>query len=82
MKSELEGELYLFDKLPIGSIWSASMETVGGTKLTRLPDADKTLAKVRFSYEVFEILRKKKKKGESIQAAIERIIRAAPFPSV
>lgn len=74
------GELFVFDRLEIGSVWGAKLECVGGTMLVNLPPADKSLAKVRFSYEVFEILRQKKRKGESIQAAIERIIIEAPFP--
>jgi len=72
------GEIYLLEKVRIGSMWMASLETCGGTKLSEVGAPKDDLAKVRFSHEVFEVLRKKKRKGETIRQALERIILAAP----
>lgn len=67
---------FTINKLPDRSCWVAK-ETVGGAMLTPLTSPDDDLAKVRFSKEVFEILKKKKKKGETVRQCIERIILAA-----
>lgn len=67
---------YTINKLPEGSCWKAR-ETVGGALLEPLQAPDDDLAKVRFSKEVFEVLRKKKQKGETVRDALERIILAA-----
>lgn len=64
---------YTINKLPHGSCWKAK-ETLGGALLEPLQQPDDGLAKVRFSKDVFEILRKKKKPGESIRQTLERII--------
>lgn len=73
----LGDEVYIYQKLPIGSAWWASSETCGGTLIKKLKPPDDDLAKVRFSHAVFEVLKKKKRKGETIREAIERIILAA-----
>ncbi|WP_342116526.1 hypothetical protein [Pseudoduganella sp. OTU4001] len=72
------GEIYLLEKVRIGSMWTASLETCGGTKLSEVAAPNDDLAKVRFSHDVFEVLRKKRRKGETVREAIERIILAAP----
>jgi hypothetical protein len=67
---------YTINKLPHGSCWKAK-ETVGGALLEPLQPPDDDLAKVRFSKEVFNILKKKKRKGETVRETLERIILAA-----
>ena len=64
---------FTINKLKNGSCWKAK-ETVGGALLEPLSNPVDDLAKVRFSKEVFEVLRTKKRKGETIREAIERII--------
>jgi hypothetical protein len=64
---------YTTNKLPDGSSWKA-IETVGGSLLEPLLPPDDNLAKVRFSKSVFEVLRSKKRPGETIREALERII--------
>lgn len=61
-------------KMSIGTIWRATEETCGGTILERLDPPDENLAKVRFSHVIFEILKTKRKKGETVRGALERII--------
>lgn len=67
---------YTINKLPNGSCWKAK-ETVGGALLEPLSAPNDDLAKVRFSKEIFELLRTKKQKGETIRQALERIILSA-----
>ncbi|MDY7539968.1 hypothetical protein QN395_08270 [Undibacterium sp. RTI2.2] len=67
---------YISNELPTGSCWIAN-KTVGGTRLKELKKPDENLAKVRFSKEVFEILRQKRKIGETVREALERIIRSS-----
>ncbi len=67
---------YTMHKLPGGSCWKAK-ETCGGAPLEPLQPPSDDLAKVRFSQSVFDVLRKKKRKGETIREALERIILAA-----
>jgi len=66
---------YTINKLPHGSRWKAK-ETVGGALLEPLQAPDDDLAKVRFSKAVFEVLRQKKRPGETIRETLERIILA------
>ena len=73
------GELYTYMKIPHLSYWRAS-ETVSGAKLVPCEESVSDLAKIKISWEVFEVLRKKKRKGETIREATERIILAAPTP--
>lgn len=68
---------YTIHKLPNGSAWRAK-ETCGRALLESLQPPDDDLARVRFSQTVFEVLRKKKKKGETVREALERIILASP----
>jgi len=70
---------YTINKLANGSLWKAK-ETVGGALLEPLQAPNDELAKVRFSKEVFKILQSKKRKGETIREAIERIIVSSPLP--
>ena len=70
---------YTINKLANGSLWKAK-ETVGGALLEPLQSPNDELAKVRFSKEVFKILQSKKRKGETIREAIERIIVSSPLP--
>lgn len=78
MSKRHEGsEIYLLEKVAVGTLWKASLETVGGTKLSQLQAPEEDLAKVRFSHQVFEVLRRKKRKGETVREALERIILAA-----
>lgn len=71
-------EIYTGHKLANNSRWQAKA-VLGGARLEPLQSPDDGLAKVRFSKELFELLlRRKKRKGESVSAAIERIIREAP----
>jgi hypothetical protein len=67
-------ELYTTHKLPVGTLWKAAEETCGGTMLKQLEPPDEDLAKVRFAYSVFEVLKTKRKKGETVRQALERII--------
>lgn len=67
---------YTIHKLPGGSCWRAK-ETCGGALLEPLQPPDDDLAKVRFSHQVFEVLKKKRRKGETVRGALERIILAA-----
>ncbi len=71
-------EIYTGNKLPDNSRWQAKA-VLGGARLEPLQSPDDGLAKVRFSQESFELLlRRKKRKGESVSAAIERLIEEAP----
>lgn len=71
-------EIYTGHHLPDNSRWTAKA-VLGGARLESLQAPDDGLAKVRFSQSVFELLvRQKKRKGETVTAAIERIIREAP----
>ena len=71
-------EVYTIHKMPIGSLWKAAEETCGGTMLKQLAPPDEDLAKVRFAHSVFEVLKTKRKKGETVRQALERIILEAP----
>lgn len=46
--------------------------------LKQLDPPDEDLAKVRFTHSVFEVLKTKRKKGETVRQALERIILEAP----
>lgn len=70
-------EIFTLSKVPKGSAWRAHEELCGGTRLKALEPPDDDLAKVRFSAEVFEVLKKKRIPGETVREAIERIILAA-----
>ncbi len=71
-------EIYTGHKLPDNSRWTAKA-VLGGARLEPLQAPQDGLAKVRFSQEVFDVLvRRKKRKGETVTACIERIIREAP----
>jgi hypothetical protein len=77
-------EIYTGHKLPDKSRWVARA-TLGGARLEPLepprprPLPDKSLEKVRFSGEVYELMvRKKKHKNEGVRECIERLIREAP----
>ncbi len=72
------GDIYTGHKLPDNSRWTAKA-VLGGARLEPLQVPADGLAKVRFSQESFELLvRRKKRKGESVSAAIERLISEAP----
>lgn len=71
-------DVYTMHKMPIGSLWKAAEETCGGTMLKQLDPPDDDLAKVRFAHSVFEVLKAKRKKGETVRQALERIILEAP----
>jgi len=67
------------NKVQVGTLWKAAGETCGGTMLKQLGPPDEDLAKVRFAHSVFEVLKTKRKKGETVRQALERIIlEAAP----
>jgi hypothetical protein len=73
-------EIYTAHKMPVGTLWKAAEETCGGTMLKQLDPPDEDLAKVRFAHSVFEVLKAKRKKGETVRQALERIIlEAAPL---
>lgn len=42
--------------------------------MKQLAPPDEGLAKVRFAYPVFEVLKAKRKKGETVRQALERVI--------
>ena len=65
-------------KMSVGSLWKAAEETCGGTMLKQLAPPDENLAKVRFAHSVFEVLKTKRKKGETVRQALERIVLEAP----
>lgn len=67
-------DVYTMHKMPIGSLWKAAQKTCGGTLLKELEAPDEDLAKVRFAHEVFEVLKNKRKKRETVRQALERII--------
>lgn len=71
-------EIYTTHKMPVGTLWKAAVETCGGTMLKQLDPPDEDLAKVRFAHAVFEVLKSKRKKGETVRQALERIILDAP----
>jgi hypothetical protein len=71
-------EVHTIHKMRIGTLWKAAEETCGGTMLKQLDQPDEDLAKVRFAHSVFEVLKVKRKKGETVRQALERIILAAP----
>jgi hypothetical protein len=68
---------YTMNKLRNGSHWRAK-ETVGGAFLEPLQPPDNSLAKVRFSHQVFKVLGTKKRQGETVREALERIILSSP----
>ncbi len=67
-------EVYTTNKMMVGTLWKAAEETCGGTRLKQLDPPDEDLAKVRFTHSVFEVLKTKRKKGETVRQALERII--------
>lgn len=67
-------EIYTLQKMAVGTLWKAAEETCGGTMLKQLAPPDEDLAKVRFAHSVFEVLKTKRKKGETVRQALERII--------
>jgi hypothetical protein len=67
-------EIYTTHKMPVGTLWKAAEETCGGTMLKQLGPPEEDLAKVRFSHSVFEVLKTRRKKGETVRQALERII--------
>ena len=71
-------EVYTTHKMPLGTIWKAEEETCGGTRLKQLDPPAEDLAKVRFAHEVFNVLKTKRRKGETVRHALERIIIEAP----
>ena len=70
-------EVYTTHKMPVGTLWKAAEETCGGTMLQQLEPPDEDLAKVRFAHSVFEVLKTKRKRGETVRQTLERIILAA-----
>lgn len=77
-----DSELFIYINLPLGSTWRSAYETVGGVCLKKIgtDGESKTLSRVKLSQQVFDVLKQKKMKGETIREAAERIILAAPFP--
>ena len=71
-------EVYTTNKIPVGTLWKAAEETCGGMMLKQLETPDEDLAKVRFAHSVFEVLKTKRKKGETVRQALERIILMSP----
>lgn len=71
-------EFHTLAKVPTGTLWKAENETCGGTRMKQLDPPDEDLAKVRFAHSVFEVLKTKRKKGETVRQALERIILEAP----
>lgn len=71
-------EVYTTNKMLVGTLWKVAEETCGGTMLKQLAPPDEDLAKVRFAHSVFEVLKTKRKKGETVRQALERIILEAP----
>ena len=71
-------EVYTAHKMAVGTLWKAAEETCGGTRLKQLDPPDDDLAKVRFAHSVFEVLKTKRKKGETVRQALERLILEAP----
>jgi hypothetical protein len=71
-------KVYTMHKMPVGTLWKAAEETCGGTMLEQLYPPDEDLAKVRFAHSVFKVLKAKRKKGETVRQALERIILSSP----
>ncbi|MBD8633720.1 hypothetical protein IFT74_20360 [Oxalobacteraceae sp. CFBP 8755] len=67
-------EVYTTHKMLVGTLWTAAEETCGGTMLKQLEPPDEDLAKVRFAHSVFEVLKAKRRKGETVRQTLERII--------
>jgi hypothetical protein len=70
-------DLYITSKLPTGSRWKAEAETVGGTRLKRLQDAQPVWeggARVNLSPSAWEALKRLRNNGEKISDALERLI--------
>lgn len=71
-------DIYTGHKLADNSRWTAKA-VLGGARLEPLQSPADGLAKVRFSKAAFDLLvRKKKRKGETVSACVERIILEAP----
>ena len=70
-------QIYTLNKMLVGTLWKAAEETCGGTMLKQLDPPDEDLAKVRFAHSVFEVLKTKRKRGETVRQTLERIILAA-----
>lgn len=71
-------EVRTMHKRSVGSLWKAAEDTCGGTMLKQLAPPNENLAKVRFAHSVFEVLKTKRKKGETVRQALERIVLEAP----
>lgn len=71
-------EVYTTNKMAVGTLWKAAEETCCGTRLKQIDPPDEDLAKVRFAHSVFEVLKTKRKKGETVRQALERIILESP----
>jgi len=67
-------EVYTPNKMAVDTLWKAAEETCSGTRLTQLDSLDEGLAKVRFAHSVFEVLKTKRKKGETVRHTLERTI--------
>ena len=72
-------EAYTTHKMQVGKLWRAAEETSGRTRLKQLELPDEDMAKVRFAHSVFEVLKAKRKKGETVRQALERIVLDAPI---
>lgn len=67
-------EILTSQRRPKGELWRVTREVMIGSVLEPMPQPDEDLAKVRFSKEIFEVLKKKRMPGETIREALERII--------
>ena len=73
-------DLHISLKLPQGSRWKAEAETVGGTRLKRLPDPQDVPeggSRVHLSAEAWRALKRLRKNGERVSDALERVLLAA-----
>jgi hypothetical protein len=61
-------------RLPKGSVWKVKDELVGGTRLEGLTEALGGLPRVRMSPEAFQALKQIRRRGETVQEAVERVI--------
>jgi hypothetical protein len=76
----MSDDLHITLKLPQGSRWKAEAETVGGTRLKRLPDPQGVPeggSRVHLSAEAWRALKRLRNNGERVSDALERLLLTA-----
>ena len=61
-------------KLPKGSVWKVTAESVGGTRLEGLLEPAGALPRVKISPAAFDALKGLRHRGETIREVVERLI--------